>query len=267
MKQSIFLEGVVNARELGGYTMQDGRRIKRGLLLRGGHLANATDKDIERLKSVFKVTQIFDFRTQSELEHSPDREIDGVANLWLPTIDMATDKPGVNSLPLDAYLDLENYLVDNSFNPIVQKVAKRMYMDMVANEYTQLQYAAFLQLLRQVEGAAFWHCSQGKDRTGLGAAFILAALGASRDTIMEDYALSNECYRDIIDNLSAKVIAKGGGKPEIEVIRTFIGANTDLFSEALDYMESECGTVLGYVRSTLLLSDADIEALRSRYLE
>ena len=49
--QSLSLTGVGNARELGGYETEDGRMVKRGVLLRTAKLVNATEEDLERLRS------------------------------------------------------------------------------------------------------------------------------------------------------------------------------------------------------------------------
>ena len=48
-QQALDLEGVANARELGGYVMLDGRKIRRGMLLRSGNLYNATEEDVAKL--------------------------------------------------------------------------------------------------------------------------------------------------------------------------------------------------------------------------
>ena len=50
--RSLLLTGVGNARELGGYTTEDGRTVKRGVLLRTAKLADATEDDIQRLLTV-----------------------------------------------------------------------------------------------------------------------------------------------------------------------------------------------------------------------
>lgn len=50
--RSLLLTGVGNARELGGYTAEDGRTVKHGVLLRTAKLADATEDDIQRLLTV-----------------------------------------------------------------------------------------------------------------------------------------------------------------------------------------------------------------------
>lgn len=268
-EKTIGLEKVVNARDLGGYTMSDGRKIKKGRLLRGGSLAKATDEDLRILEDDFRVAIDFDFRTQMEVKHSPDRKLKDAQYLWLPTIDESTETVGKMNLPIEAYRDLPGYLETHAFDPIVKQVATKMYTEMVRNEYTQLQYAAFLLMIQDIDDdrAVYWHCSQGKDRTGLGAAFILAALGADRNTIMEDFEVSNNYYRNETEECMARIRRVGGGEEEFDAALTFIGVNSEYFENALDIIDKEYGSMDDYLRNQLILRDKDIEALRDKFLE
>ena len=45
-------KGILNARDLGGYVMKDGRKVREGLLLRAAHLADATDADLHYLAAL-----------------------------------------------------------------------------------------------------------------------------------------------------------------------------------------------------------------------
>jgi len=266
--QALGLERVMNARELGGYVLPDGRRIKKGLLLRGGGLGMASDDDIKRLEEVFKVSLVFDFRTEGEVKHLPDKSLVNSRHQWLPTIDEKTEKIKEYTLPKEAYACLDKFVVEHCKDKVVQDVAKRMYPSIVSNEYTQLQYAAFLQEIVMNEGGVFyWHCSQGKDRTGMGAAFLLAALGADRDLIVKDFELSNEYYKDIIAKLCKQVVDDGGDEEAVKVVMTFVGVNTEYFIESLDLIESQYGGMDNYLKNELCLSDEDIQILRDRFLE
>ena len=262
--QSTGLGSIANCRELGGYVLPDGRRIKKGLLLRGGSLYKASNEDLDALQKRFHVAVNFDFRTREEIDAAPDRQVMGSRYLWLPAIDPRTENIAGQSLPQEAYYDLGQYLVINSHNPMVQDVARRLYLDMVDNEYTQLQYAVFMQtIVNTPSGAVYWHCSQGKDRTGLGAAFILCALGADRKLILEDYMISWEFYEGITNSLCSKVQTE----EERAVIRTFIGVNIDYFTAALDLIDRRWGSLEGYLKGPLCMSDEDFATLRERYTE
>ena len=262
--QKLGLGSIVNARELGGYVMPDGRVVKRGLLLRGGSLAKATKEDLNLLSEKYHLAKIFDFRTSTEVTQSPDQEVLGAKYLWFPAFDEESQEMEAMSLPPEAYRDLGNWLVKYAHKPEIQEVARNMYLSMVASDFTQIQYAGFLQnIVGTPDGAVFWHCSQGKDRTGLGSAVLLAALGADRELIMQDYAISAEFYADELSEYARQV----NTEEEKAVLRTFISVNCEYFEAALDYIDKEYGSVHNFLTGPLCLMENDIETLRSRYLE
>lgn len=261
------VSSIVNMRDVGGFVI-GGKLIKRGLLLRGGSLANITDSDRSFLREVYHISQVFDFRTEMEVRQAPDRDLAGAEYMWLPAIDPNTEKKGSTVLTPDAYKNLNEYIIRYSSNPMVQAIARNMYLEMVINEYTQLQYAAFLEtIVRTTEGAVYWHCSQGKDRTGLGSAYLLAALGASREVILQDYQLSNVYYEEEVGQVVNAIKSRGGNIDAMLVAVTFLGANVDYFSKALDLIEEKYGSMYHYLTGPLCMTDEDIEILRNRYLE
>lgn len=261
------LKGIVNARELGGLVMKDGRTVKHGLLLRGASLNKAEESDIRCLSEEYGVKMIFDFRTEQEVKHAPDRDIPGAKYLWLPTLDPANGEKGKDVFSAGGFHSAEELVLKASFLPAVQEAARNMYTDIVDNEYSQLQYAVFLQKIIAAEGGAiYWHCSQGKDRTGLGAAFILAALGADRETILADYMISNEVYEEEVRQMKEIIRNEGGGDAEMDVVQTFIGVNIQHFLEGLHLIDHKYGGMDSYLRYTLLLSDEDRVRLQDLYL-
>ena len=65
-QQFIPVQGIVNARDLGGYIMQDGRKLRDGMLIRAAHLADATDDDLHYLSNI-PLAKIIDFRKDIEI--------------------------------------------------------------------------------------------------------------------------------------------------------------------------------------------------------
>ena len=261
-------DNIVNARDLGGLIGHEGRKLRSGLLLRTAHLHDASDEDIRRLRDDYHLRRIFDFRSLAETEFLPDREVAGATNHFLPTIDLSEEKISGSAIPQEAFLDLENHIVNYSFYPEVQAMAADMYPSLIRSEYSQLQYAAFLRLIVETpEGAVLWHCFQGKDRTGWGAAFILSALGVDRETIIRDFDRSNDAYRELVAQLNSRIIARGGGEPEMDVVQAFMGVSTKNFRRTLDLIDREFGGMMSYLRNQLFLSDEDIHLLQERYLE
>lgn len=264
----IVFDNIVNARDLGGMTGHDGRKVRSGMLLRTAHLHDATDEDISRLQNEYHLRRIFDFRSLGEAEFLPDCEVPGASHHLLPTIDLSAERLTEQPIPQEAFLDLERHIVNYSFYPEVQAMATNMYPSLIRSEYSQLQYATFLRLIVETpDGAVLWHCFQGKDRTGWGAAFILSALGVSRDAIIADFDRSNDAYREQVARLNNDILTRGGGEAEMDVVQAFMGVSTKNFCHTLDLIDREFGGMISYLQNQLLLSIEDIQLLRKRYLE
>lgn len=263
----IVFDNIVNSRDLGGMIGHEGRELRPHKLLRTAHLHDATDEDIRRLQDEYHLRRIFDFRSLGEAQFLPDREVEGATHHLLPTIDMSEERLTGQAIPQEAFLDLERHIVNYSFYPEVQAMAADMYPSLIRSEYSQLQYAAFLRLIIETpDGAVLWHCFQGKDRTGWGAAFILSALGVDRETIIEDFDRSNDAYRELVARLNNDIIARGGGEAEMDVVQAFMGVSTKNFRLTLDLIDREYGSMNDYLQNQLFLTPEDIRLLRQRYL-
>ena len=261
-------DNIVNARDLGGMIGADGRAIKPKCLLRSAHLHDVSESDITRLVNDYRLRRVFDFRSLGEAAFLPDHDIPGATHHLLPTIDMRAEQDTGRAIPEEAFLDLENQIVKYAFYPEVQQMAANMYPSLIRSEYSQLQYAAFLRLIVETpDGAVLWHCFQGKDRTGWGAAYILSALGVCRDDIVADFDISNDAYRQLVNRLNQDVVAQGGGEAEMDVIQAFMGVSTKNFIKTLDLIDHEYGGMMNYLTEQLFLTDNDIRLLRNRYLE
>lgn len=254
---------------MGGMEAAGGKCIKPHRLIRTAHLHDASDDDLQRLHDEYNLARVFDFRSLGEAQVLPDRDVEGATHHLLPTIDISAERITEQPIPQEAFRDLESHVVNYSFYPEVQKMAANMYPSLIRSEYSQLQYATFLRIIVETpdDGGILWHCFQGKDRTGWGAAFLLSALGVSREEIIADFDLSNEAYRELVEGLYAQIEAKGGGENEKNVVLAFMGVSTPNFIRTLDIIDREYGGMKSYLREQLMLSSDDIKLLRKRYLE
>ncbi|MBQ8939955.1 MAG: tyrosine-protein phosphatase [Paludibacteraceae bacterium] len=264
----VSFDNIVNARDLGGMIGAGGHAVRPHRILRTAHLHDASPADLKRLHDEFNLVRIFDFRSFGEAEALPDQPVEGATHHLLPTIDLSAERLTEQPIPQEAFLDLESHIVNYSFYPEVQAMAANMYPSLIRSEYSQLQYATFLRLIVESpeDGGILWHCFQGKDRTGWGAAYLLFALGVDREAIIADFDLSNAAYRTLVDRLNAEIIRRGGGEPEMEVIRAFMGVSTNNFIRTLNLIDREFGGMSSYLENQLLLTSADLHLLRRRFL-
>ena len=268
-QQFLPVEGIVNARDLGGYEVQGGLSVKTGKLIRAAHLADATDADIAYLESI-PVALVVDFRTDMEMKGKADRDIPGAKYVHLPVDVSGSSRITAeekNSLAGGQKFDVRDIVVYAAFNEKAQALVEAMYPTLFFNPDCQRQFASFFRMVLETEdGAVIYHCSQGKDRTGVASALLLAALGADRETIVADFDATNRVYEKDVKEYSQRVIANGGTEKELAVVKAFLGCNTENFIKALDAVEEQYGSLENYLKGPIGLSETDLETLRGRYL-
>ena len=271
-QQFLPVKGIVNARDLGGYEVQDGRKVKSGMLLRAAHLAEAKDADIAYLEGL-KVATVIDFRKEEEKQGKVDRDIPGAR--YVSLIVDASGNAMANATEEEKKkmtgrkkFDVKKIIVFAAFNDKAKAVAMNMYPTLLFTPECQQQFARFFRLVLETEsGAVLYHCTQGKDRTGIASALLLAALGASRETIVEDFDATNKVYENDVKKYSRRVKLWGGKEEEIAVVKAFLGCNTENFVKSLDTIDAQYGSLLDYLKGPIGLNDEDIRILRERYLE
>ena len=266
----IAFEGIENGRDMGGLIMQDGRTVCFDRLVRSGNLSMATDADVAILKEQYHLSDVFDFRFDAEAAAAPDRLIDGVSYTQLSTLptaliaEIASRHTGTDQIDTR---DVGALLKDHVFDPNVQALAKLLYPAIVTDQQAQRYYGDFLRGVLKAKGGVLWHCSQGKDRAGWASAFVLAALGASREVIVEDFDLSNQSYADKVEALSAQVRDKEGGDGAVAFIRAMVGVSRENFEATLDLIDQQYGSMAQYIESQLGFSKEEQLLLRAKYLK
>ena len=264
---AITLEGVQNARELGGYKIGN-QTIRHDILLRSGNLSKATPNDIKWLKEKANLSLIIDLRSERETIIEPDAKIDDTKYISLPTIDEASGKANDLNIPNEAYGDWGKFLIEFVQSDKAERLERALYPAFIQSPYSQEQFGKFMRAIVDTnDGAVLWHCAQGKDRTGLGAAFILGALGADNELIINDFAISNEYYADEIEHFAQKIKEIYNDDRKCQIIRSFVGVNVDYFGEALKMINKSYGSMNDYLIKQLKLTEKDLNTLKERYLE
>ena len=271
-QQFIPVNGIINARDLGGYIIQDGRRLRDGMLIRSAHLADATDEDLQYLLSI-PISKVIDFRKDIEMNGKTDRMVPGAEYIRLEIdasgkiVSQATEDEK-RLFTGHKQFDVKKFMVMAAFNSMAQRIAQEMYPNLFFDPECQEQFREFFRLILETEkGAILYHCTQGKDRTGAASALILAALGANRETIIADFDATNRVYEADVRRCCRNVRLMGGKETELATVKSFLGANTENFIKVLDRIDREFGTMEAYLKGPIGLTDQDILTLRERYLE
>ena len=270
--QSIGLDGVNNARELGGYSGLNGRTVKHGVFLRTAALSTATSKDISRLQDVYHLAVILDFRMSMEIQPAPDPEIPGVKNLHLSIMDEELNAKRLQNLdPKDLEgVDLSNKLDLLKLAVKTGVITDHMYIDFLSGAKGKENYGImFQELLALPEGRSLlFHCTQGKDRTGCAAMLILSALGVDEKTIMDDFLLTNTFNAKLIESERQMLISQGYSGEELNrLMKAMDEVDPQYMTNVLDWLKENYGSVTGYITKELGVTDEQLETLRNKFLE
>lgn len=241
-KRHIPLQGASNFRDLGGYLGHEGRRVKWRQIYRSDHLASLHADDLKHIEQL-GVKRAFDFRgvQESQAQSYNWPKITRHSLSIEPTVVQRLQAQLVSGKPLTAADALE--AMQTTYRDFVRSDSYR---------FAQL----FEHLLEKPEPLVF-HCTAGKDRTGLAAALILSALGVSEDDIWKDYLLTNQLYKR--NSTGATSLSPDVLKIVWEVQESFLQASI----ETIIQTHSSVPQYLG----TLGLSPAALHKLRTDYLE
>lgn len=257
-------QGLHNTRDLGGLPASDGRRVKPALLLRSGALHKATENDLARLLADYHLEGVVDFRTELERDKEPDPSelMEGVVFYDFPALSGETI--GIThgaSLAQDV-----KTLEAVSAQP--HEIVRKMYPQILLGNAGREAYRGLLNVLLESDGGAvLWHCSEGKDRAGLGAVIVERALGVSEADVRADYLATNLFARNraegALDVLAAKLPALRGIDADMD---SFFYAYADYYDAAVAAVADAFGTFDAYLAEALDFGPEKQTALREKYL-
>lgn len=265
-KMEIRFDKIPNARDLGGIRTTDGHTVRSGLLLRTAFLVNASSEDLRRLSEEFHVAKVIDLRSKYEVGKMPDAEVAGAqhAHVEIVTLNGHLFK-GMHAFA-ESSSSFEEGMARFIMTPAAKMICDGFYISFVEDPECQDSLHEFFSEVLSTDGPVLWHCTQGKDRTGLCAALLLYALGVSREEVMKDFLITNESYARDIEEVNGYVRNLGGGEEETTCVWTLVGVNRQQFEAALDVIDSRFGGPEGFLKNQLRLSAEDITELRRRYL-
>lgn len=269
LPHAIRITSVGNARELGGFPA-DGRTVRHGLLLRTASLAALSPEDRDALERVCRVAAVVDLRMSLERDQAPDPAIPGAENVFLPVLE-AEDFPGFTPETAKIITDPNAdrmALMKNAYE--MGMLSDRLYVDFLFSERGRTAYRAlFRRLLELPEGrAVLWHCTDGKDRTGVASMLILTALGASRETVLEDYLLTNVYNGEKLAAVRAKMKRIPLTRELRELAVFGAGAAVERYMRnALSAMDERCGSPEAYLADVLGVGAAERSELRRKFTQ
>lgn len=233
------LEGAYNVRDLGGFSTKDGRETRKNVFLRADNTANLTLNDIALLKKL-GVTLSIDLRSSKETEDLPSKlkNCDGVRY--------------ENIVMLDE-------LSSNGFRGGFPSSMAEMYIKNL--DCAQESFAQVFRLFLENEGASLFHCTAGKDRTGMVAMLLLDLAGVPDAVIIADYAETERYMQPVFAKLVERMRGIG-----VEVPDYALRSAPESMVRLLNHLREKYGNARRYLEEAGICSK-DLDSLLARFLK
>jgi protein-tyrosine phosphatase len=244
------MENIINFRDLGGIPVSGGV-VKSGIFFRSAEMDFASESDIEYIKSL-NIRAIFDFRDESEKLNLKIYE-----KIGIPYCNIPVRAENAKIVRLRIKPDFKTFMSLN------QSDVRGVYAEL---PFENPSYKKLFALIKDGETPILFHCTAGKDRTGVAAGLLLALLGAEKSEIVRDYMRT----REAVPKLKEKVLRNINF-----LLRGFVGRKMQpLFDVDESYIMSafsavfeKYGSIEEYFKIEYGYTDDDIAELRGNSTE
>lgn len=249
-------DGAHNFRDLGGYATADGKTLRWGMLYRSDKLSDLSATDEQYLERL-DIRRVVDFRSELERDGEPDRIAPdssiAIVNKPIAIEAAAIDQVADRIVASDATVEEMGQLLIDANRQMVEDFTP------VYREYMQ-------ELLVADNYPTVFHCTAGKDRTGLAAALVLSAVGVPRETVMQDYLATNDYTAEHIDKMVMLIKVGSLFRANSEAVRALFAVEERYLGEAFAAIDTHYGDMDNYLSAGLGLGPVERAKLRSLLL-
>lgn len=243
----VALEGAHNFRDLGGYPSELGGSTRWGVLFRAAALHGMTESDLREFDAL-GIRTVFDLRRDDECEAAPDP---------MPSIQICLMSHVLAKAPMPD----RGTLVDHDHGVHFMRL---LYSGLLAHAGAEIGRLLEGIAARDAVPAVF-HCTAGKDRTGVVAALILRAVGVDRETVLDDFELTNlYVTRDTHAAMYARMLEIGMSP---EAAAGMFAAARESMAAMLDELDEVYGGIEPYLVEHAGLDHRTIDRLRELLLD
>ncbi|WP_143321835.1 tyrosine-protein phosphatase [Clostridium sp. HBUAS56010] len=231
----ISLERAYNVRDLGTYRNKDNKKLNMGRLLRADSLHELNEEDIKKLLD-YGVTCVIDLRSPEEYERAPS---------WFA----ACNEVAYYSVSL--YDQIHSNDLQGGFPDSLHE----LYINWLENSRQQI--SRILNIIGENgKGCTLFHCTAGKDRTGLIAMLILSLADVEEEVIVIDYEVSGRNMEPVFRKMRVRMQQEGVILPEY-----LFKSEAGEMQYTLAYLKNTYGSVVDYLH-TLDISEEVLDAIK-----
>ncbi len=230
----IHFESAPNFRDLGGYRTHAGRTVAWRRLFRSAALHRMNDRELSRLKQEISPRTIIDLRSPRDLEKDPQ------------VVRLKEMGARYHPIPFSTWPWPSLSNDEAKADPNATSMGA-IYLYRISEKSFGKRLVDALEIIAESDNhPLIFHCSAGKDRTGVLAAMVLAAMGIVDEDVVEDYALSAPFMKDILDRMSSDPETAQGVKDLPEFQWEATAASMAAF---LSLLRVEYGSTDGYLKA------------------
>jgi len=251
----IDFKNINNFRDIGGLQTANGKVVRWGMIFRSEQLAHLEKSDFDKFIDL-QIETVYDLRTTSEIKNNKDQLPENVTYHHIQTV---KDNG-------DLLTRLRSKLLRGE---ITEEQSLKMITDLYQNMVTA-DLASLKDLLRNILSAdtpVLFHCSAGKDRTGVVTALILSILHVDRKTVFEEYMMSNYYRRNKLKKILTKAKLAKAIKPKINlhVIENFMRVDEKYLSAVFDVIDNQYGGTDLFIKNQLKIDEQDRQQMIDKF--
>ena len=231
-----------------------GSKMKNNILFRCAKLSTLNDEDIKKIEDL-NPHAIIDFRDPKEINKAPD-------NLSKDLLKKYVSLP-ISASTLSRMVDQKNIDGDNKFT--YEKVMEESYK-LYINNHKHVWKEFIKILLKANNNPIIFHCSAGKDRTGIASFIIQKLCDNPMELIFENYLLSNELLTINAATAEQSTASKKDDQLITEImLDTLSKVKKSYLISGINEIENQFESLENYIIQELGFTDADIKDLKKLY--
>ena len=249
----IRLDGAANFRDIGGYPTIKHQRVKWRKIFRSGNLASLTENDHKILQKI-GIQSICDFRSTAEITRQPNHLPEKIFlhYLHLPIVNKTMEPTEAVTRIMNG--DIDWFTPDFMIKAYIEKV----------EDFPDTWYLFFENLCQRPFRPLLFHCTAGKDRTGVCAALILLCLDVPEKWVIYDHALSNIYNAEQTKTIRER-LRKIGVNPDS--LMDYLTAPKTAIVALIEHINRKYGCTRDYLIQRAKVNPAWIETLEAEMVE
>lgn len=264
----IDFKGLRNTRDVGQVCTIDGRKVKSNMLFRSGRIDKLPNKRIEQFLNEYNIKTIIDLRTQTEVKESKHFTYPEMVDYYhIPVLNKQFFGITHENNSMAKVVLSQKHKITECGSGAEYMIS--MYESIVFDKTSQHHFKTVFDILcKDPEGAILYHCTGGKDRTGITTLFLYTLLGVSEEDILDDFATSDVFNAKYNRSRVALInIFMPTSKRTKTLLISMLYAKREYLEKTIEKIKERYGSVLDYLYNVIKITPEMQEKLKQNYLE